>query len=70
MAGCSSEPAVFALTGENKVDGLFPRESFREAKKMQGCQAPVYAIQTKMLCEPIFQLIPPLASPVNHLPHH
>ena len=54
--GCA-ETTVVMLARQDELDSLRSRESIRMAEKMQSRQAPVDAIQTQVLGEPIFQFI-------------
>ena len=45
------------LTGQDEVDGLIAGQSVRVAEQMEGSQTPIDAIQTKVLRQPILELI-------------
>lgn len=48
-----SEAAVLVLARQHKVDGLGTREGFGVAEEVQRGQAPVEAIETQMLRQPV-----------------
>lgn len=60
MARRSTEAAIVVLAGQHKVNGLLPRQRIGVAQEMQSRQAPVYAIESQVLCQPIFQFVLPL----------
>ncbi len=57
MTRCGSEAAIIVQTGEHEVDHFLSFECIRMTKKVASCKAPVKAIQTKVLRQPILQLI-------------
>jgi hypothetical protein len=57
MAGSSTEASIVMQARENKLQNLLARQGVRMTEQMQGCQAPIEAVQTKVLGEPVLQLI-------------
>lgn len=62
MAGSGTESPIRMLAGHDEIDYFVSRQRSGMAKQMQGSQAPVQAIKTKMLCEPILILVFPLSA--------
>jgi hypothetical protein len=58
---CSAKASILILTRKNKVDCLLPRQSFGMAKKVKGSEPPIYAVESKVLRQPILKLIFPLS---------
>jgi hypothetical protein len=67
---CSAKPAILILTWKNEVDCLMPRQSFGMAKKVKGSQSPVYAVESKVLRQPILKLIFPLSESLKTHSHY
>jgi hypothetical protein len=61
MTGRCSEAAILMQTGKYKVQKFLAWQSVRMAQQVQGCQAPIQTAQTKMLGEPVLQLVFTLA---------
>lgn len=57
MTRCRSEAAVLVLARQHKVDGLGAREGLGVAEEVQSGQAPVEAIETQMLRQPVVILV-------------
>lgn len=57
MAGSGAEAAAGVLAGQDEVDDLVSRQGVGMAQQMKGGQAPVQATDSKMLREPVIQVV-------------
>ena len=62
MARCGAEAPITVQAGQDEIDHPLFGECFRPTKEMRGCEAPIQAVQTQMLREPVLKLIAPLQS--------
>jgi hypothetical protein len=59
MPGRSPKTAILPLAAQHKRDGFVSRQSIGASKQVQGCEAPVKAVETQVLGEPVFELVAP-----------
>lgn len=57
MFWSSSETAIIVLAGEDEVDCLLSGQGVWLSEQVKSSQAPIDAVQSQMLCEPVLQLI-------------
>jgi hypothetical protein len=57
MAGGSAEAAALMQTLEDEFQNLCARKGVRPSQQMQSGQSPVQAIESKVLGEPVLQLV-------------